>query len=117
MKRVTAVFCSMLFFCCPIATFAAVQTQLPFLDGAMFECTQNSDDSPTHGRDQNYNVVSAPSTNYDLDFTMPQGTILTAAIDGTAYTGYSAGFGNYIKIDSGSGYFALVGHLMNNGCI
>jgi murein DD-endopeptidase MepM/ murein hydrolase activator NlpD len=91
--------------------------QLPFVDGAKYECSQNSDDAPTHGRDSNYNSVSAPYTKYDLDFGLGRGSVITAAANGTVSTGNGSGFGNYIKANHNNGYFTLYGHLIDNGFI
>ena len=101
-----------------LAQNISMRVQLPFVDGERFECTQNSDDAPTHGRNDKYEVVDALATKFDLDFNLSGGTIVTAAADGKVSHGSdSDGFGNYIKIDHGNGYFSLYAHLMNNGYI
>jgi murein DD-endopeptidase MepM/ murein hydrolase activator NlpD len=100
------------------ATEPAMQVQLPFIDGGCYECMQNSDDAPTHGRNDNYDSVNAPFTIYDLDFGLRLGTIITAAANGTiSYGENPGGFGNYAKIDHGNGYFTLYAHLLDNGNI
>jgi murein DD-endopeptidase MepM/ murein hydrolase activator NlpD len=96
----------------------AMQLQLPFVDGARYECVQNSDDGPSHGRDENYNVVNSTATLFDLDFGLGVGTIITAAANGEVSWGSNpGGFGNYLKVDHGNGFFTLYAHLMNNGYI
>jgi murein DD-endopeptidase MepM/ murein hydrolase activator NlpD len=95
----------------------AMTVQLPFVDGVRYECNQNSDDAPTHGRNNSYASVSAPYTKYDLDFGLGRGSLVTAAANGTVETGSGSGFGNYIKINHNNGYFTLYGHLMDNGFI
>ena len=47
--------------------------QLPFLDGQAYECTQNSQDTPTH---------NGLYTKYDLDFALNQGTLVVASAGG-----------------------------------
>lgn len=86
----------------------AMQVQLPYPDGVKYRCNQNSDDTPTH---------NAASTMFDIDFGLSKGSVVSAARDGAVSTGEGNGFGNYIKIDHGNGYFTLYGHLMDNGFI
>lgn len=89
-----------------------MQVRLPFADGEKHECKQNSDDFPTHGRN---NGVSVPATStlYDLDFGMDVGTKVVAAGDGTVWYGESTTgpFGIYAKVDHGNGYWTMYAHL------
>lgn len=86
----------------------AMQVQLPYVDGSKNRCNQNSDDSPTH------NVIA---TQFDIDFGLGKGAVVSAAANGRVSLGNGSGFGNYIKIDHYNGYFTLYGHLMDNGYI
>lgn len=88
------------------ASDPAMDVQLPFVDGGAFECSQNSNDTPTH----NY-----PSTRYDLDFGMPVGTIVVAAADGVARVypdeSNNGGFGWYVRVDHDDGRWTMYAHL------
>lgn len=87
----------------------AMTVQLPFASFDVYECTQNSDDFPTHN--EKYTI-------YDLDFGMKTGTIITAAASGIIKSKELYGrWGNIIKVDHQNGYFTLYAHLMNNGII
>ena len=87
------------------------ELDLPYVNGAMYLCTQGSKGSYSHNHS---------TTGYDLDFAIPAGTSVLAAADGTAYrynaqsesgpSGYGK-FGWHVKIDHGSGYYTLYAHL------
>lgn len=80
-----------------------MRVQLPFQEGFSARCTQNSNDTPTHQGD---------STRYDLDFGVPVGTRVTAAAAGIVNHGSNPdGFGSYIRLDHGNGYWTMYGHL------
>jgi murein DD-endopeptidase MepM/ murein hydrolase activator NlpD len=80
-----------------------MDVQLPFYDGEIYQCMQNSHDTPSH------NVVS---TQNDLDFGMKVGTIIVAAADGIMHRATNlGGFGTYAKVDHGNGYWTIYGHL------
>jgi hypothetical protein len=82
-----------------------MDVQLPFPDGYRYQCTQNSNDTPTHNAD---------STRYDLDFGMPVGTIVVAAADGVFYREDNPnGFGHYGRVDHGNDHWTIYGHLDN----
>jgi len=91
--------------------------RLPFVDGEMYDCTQNGFalDFPTHD--------DGPSLYYDLDFSMPVGTTVVAAKSGYAkyFEGYNGGWGNHIKIfhdpfpvEENVDHFTLYAHLSSS---
>ncbi len=61
--------------CATSSAYAYEHVQLPFAEGASYECLQNSGDIPSH-------MSYSNSTKLDLDFGMPVGTTVTAAHDG-----------------------------------
>ncbi len=82
-----------------------LDVQLPFYDGKSYQCTQNSDDAPTH---QSGNVA----TQYDLDFGLPNGSIVVAAADGTLrHRENPNGFGLYARVDHSDGNWTMYAHL------
>lgn len=89
-----------------VASDGVMSVQLPFVDGDWHRCTQNSNGDTSHFYD---------STRSDLDFAMGVGTIVVAAAGGvvTRYPEESknSGFGWYIKIDHGNGYWTMYAHL------
>ena len=58
-----------------VSDIGALEVQLPFVDGDIYECTQNSGDFPSH-------KPGFVATQFDLDFRLPMGTIVVAAADG-----------------------------------
>lgn len=85
------------------ASTTVMDVQLPFCDGKEYQCTQNSDDTPTH---------QSNSTFYDLDFALGVGSIVTAGAGGTfSQQSNPDGFGKYARIDHANGYWTIYAHL------
>lgn len=94
---------STLFWIGEVFASPVTSVQLPFVEGTANQCTQNSNDTPTH---------DGNSTFYDLDFGMLVGTKIMAAASGVVYRESHAEFGNYIRlVHDNDGYWTIYAHL------
>lgn len=84
------------------------ELRLPWADGGRYALAQGPGGSYSH---------NTTFTQYDVDFMMPEGTVIIAAAAGTVKntTTNSSGYGNFVKIDHGNGLFTIYGHLKDNG--
>lgn len=84
---------------------------MPFPAGAAHSCTQGNGETHSH---------NASNTKHALDFKAPSGETVVSALAGRV--GYvksdctpgdwcGGGFGNYVKLDHGGGYYTLYAHL------